>query len=160
MGEGAFDQFSASVRFSDRLGLKAGRFQTGFTLDGVIKNSILRQDSPNTDISWTDGLHLTAKLNTGWTSDLIIQSHLPNASTNVFWYPLVPDRSDIPVTFFGSIKKEFGRGVLSSLTLNITYSPDALLTDLKGNKTGYVAASIKPQFRKTFAPGRRQLSFL
>lgn len=157
MGEGAFDQLFASIQLSDWLRLKAGRFQTSFTLDGVIKNSILRQDSPNTDISWTDGLHLTSTSPTGWTTDVIMQSHLLNRTSNVFRYPLEPDHTRIPFTFFSSIKKEFKAGVLSSLSLNVTYSPDMLLVDSEANRKSYVAASIKPQFKKRFNSGRQLL---
>jgi hypothetical protein len=157
MGEGAFDQLYASIQLSDWLLLKAGRFQTSFTLDGVIKNSILRQDSPNTDIGWTDGLYLTSTSPTGWTTDLIMQSHLLNKPSNVFRYPLEPDHTHIPFTFFSSIKKEVNAGALSSLSLNITYSPDMLLIDTEGKRRSYVAASIKPQFKKLFNSGRQLL---
>jgi hypothetical protein len=157
MGEGAFDQFYASVQMSDWLRLKAGRFQTSFTLDGIIKNSILRQDSPNTDIGWTDGLQLTATTLSGWKTDLIMQSHLLNRPSNVFRYPLEPDHTHIPFTFFSSIKKGFKAGALSSLSLNVTYSPDMLLINSEGHRKSYIAASIKPQFKKLFNSGRQLL---
>ena len=157
MGEGAFDVFFASVQFTGRLSAKAGRFQTSFTLDGIIKNSILRQDSPNTDIGWTDGIHISAKPSAGWTTDVIAQGHFKNAPTNVFRYPLSPSASDIPFTLFMNIKKDLNTGPLSSLALNITYSPDALIMSPEGRRGGYLAASIMPQFQKQFTSGRRLL---
>lgn len=157
LGEGAFDQLYASIQLSDWLRLKAGRFQTSFTLDGVIKNSILRQDSPNTDIGWTDGFHLISTSPTGWTTDLIMQSHLLNRPSNVLRYPLEPNNTHIPFTFFSSIKKEFQAGTLSSLSLDVTYSPDMLIIDSEGNRRSYLAASIKPQFKKIFNSGRQLL---
>jgi len=155
LGEGAFDEFFASIQLSDLLQLKVGRFQTSFTLDGIIKNSILRQDSPNTDVGWTDGFHLTATSSTGWSADLIMQSHLLNQPSNVFRYPLAPHQTKIPFTFFSSVERKFQSGALSSLAIDITYSPDILIIDSDGNRSSYVAASFKPQFRKLLTSGRR-----
>lgn len=157
MGEGAFDEFFASIQLSNWLKLKVGRFQTSFTLDGIIKNSILRQDSPNTDVGWTDGFHLIATSSNGWTTDLIMQSHLLNRSSNVFRYPLAPNQANIPFSFFSSVERKFQSGVLSSLALDITYSPDMLLIDSYGNRSSYLAVSVKPQFRKLLPSGRRLL---
>lgn len=157
MGEGAFDEFFASIQLSNWLKLKVGRFQTSFTLDGIIKNSIIRQDSPNTDVGWTDGFHLTTTSSTGWSTDLIMQSHLLNRPSNVFRYPLAPDQTKIPFTFFSSVERKFQSGALSSLTLDLTYSPDMLLIDSNGNRDNYIVASVKPQFRKLLASGRRLL---
>jgi len=157
MGEGAIDQFFVLMRISDKLSVKAGRFQTSFTLDGNIKNSVMRQDSPNTDIGWTDGLHISAKPTARWTTDLIIQGHFNNAPTNVFRSPLAPSDSDTPVTLFFNIKKGMNTGPLSSVALSATYSPDALIMYPDGRRSSYFAASIKPQFQKQFDSGRQVL---
>ena len=157
LGEGAFDQFYASVQLNEWLSARAGRFQTSFTLDGNIKNSILRQDSPNTDISWTDGLHFKARATPSITADLVLQSHISNPTTNVFRKPLDIPSSDVPITLFLNLKKDIGQGVLNSFAFNITYSPDALITNLDGQRAGYVAASIKPQLRHVFSSGRKLL---
>ena len=157
LGEGAFDQFYVSTQLNEWLSVKAGRFQTSFTLDGNIKNSILRQDSPNTDISWTDGLHFKARATPSITADLVLQSHIANPTTNVFRKPLDIPSSDVPITLFLNLKKDIGQGFLNSFAINLTYTPDALIMSSDGRRSGYFAASIKPQLRKVFSSGRKLL---
>jgi hypothetical protein len=41
--------------------VKVGRMQTSFELEGIAKKSLSRNDSPNTDITWTDGIHARSR---------------------------------------------------------------------------------------------------
>ncbi|HEV8647535.1 MAG TPA: hypothetical protein VGR01_18400, partial [Burkholderiales bacterium] len=54
-GDATIDQLFVSLRPGPRSEIAIGRLQTCFELAGVSGGSLDRCDSPNTDITWTDG---------------------------------------------------------------------------------------------------------
>lgn len=145
LGEAAFDEVYLQYLFSNRLTAKIGRFQTGYGLGGVISNAIIRNDSPNTDVGWTDGLLLVFKPDPMWSADLILQWHHKNAPSNTFRYPLEIDGAGTPFTFFSSVKRTFEDKTIRFTGFDITYSPDALIRSVDGSRGDYLAASVKTQ---------------
>ncbi|MFP5506061.1 MAG: hypothetical protein ACLGH6_07670, partial [Gammaproteobacteria bacterium] len=58
-GDSTLDEFYVAYKPASDWMVKLGRIQTKFELAGVAKKSLDRNDSPNVDITWTDGLHAT-----------------------------------------------------------------------------------------------------
>lgn len=143
MGEGAFDEAYISISANDQISFQVGRFQTNYSVRGVISNGILRHDSPNTDVAWTDGVMLKLKPAQLWSADFILQYHYHNPPTNVFRSPIQITTDDSPITLFSSISRSFEDRALEYLALDINYSPDALIENSSRNRTNYLAASLK-----------------
>lgn len=143
MGEGAFDEAYIHVSTSDRLSFQIGRFQTNYSVRGVISNSILRHDSPNTDVAWTDGLMIRWNPAQIWSADFILQYHYHNPPTNVFRSPIQITTEDSPVTLFTSITRSIENKTVEYVALDINYSPNALIKNSSGNRVDYLAASLK-----------------
>jgi hypothetical protein len=146
MGEGAFDEAYIDYSPYNWFGLRAGRFQTGYMVSGVISNAIIRHDSPNTDIAWTDGLLLKINPADLWSADVILQYHHLNPPTNVFRSPINITQDDTPITLFTSIRRTYEGTPLDFIGMDFTYTPDALLKNSSGDRTDYIAASIKSRF--------------
>ncbi|NOY62155.1 MAG: hypothetical protein GXP10_03180, partial [Gammaproteobacteria bacterium] len=68
-------------RASTQSSVRVGRMQTKFELAGVAKKSLDRNDSPNTDITWTDGVYAKHKLSDSWTAHAILQYSPRSGST-------------------------------------------------------------------------------
>lgn len=143
LGEMAFDKAYFSIQNdSKNLIAKAGRFQTNYALPGVINKSLIRLDSPNTDIQWTDGLFLSGLIQEKWQANLIAQMHLFRAPSNSFRSPLELNGSGLFVTLFGSIKRNFDHTFFNWSRLNITYTPNGLRNS-SGERKSYIATSTQ-----------------
>lgn len=103
IGQGGFDEAYVSYRQGSQT-WRAGRFQTGFTLPGVIGNAIIRSDSPNNDVQWTNGLWLSHTIDAQWQADLIAQSNYGNWPSNTLRRPMDFDKK-LPWGLFGSIRR-------------------------------------------------------
>lgn len=145
MGEGAFDEAYLQYKFSDRFSTRIGRLQTSYTFGGVISNAIIRNDSPNTDVKWTDGVLFAFVPASGWNTDLVVQWHHKNAPSNTYRSPLDIDNSDTPYTFFTNIRRSFEDNVIRYAALDVIYSPDALVKTMDGTRGDYAAAAVKTQ---------------
>ncbi|MFU8859262.1 MAG: hypothetical protein ACNA8K_02455 [Cyclonatronaceae bacterium] len=145
MGEGAFDEGYLHIAFSDRFSTRIGRFQASYAIGGVISNAIIRNDSPNVDVEWTDGALIAFIPATGWNADLVVQWHHKNAPSNTYRSPMDMDNSDTPFTFFSHIRKSFKDNVIRYAALDVIYSPDALIKTTAGNRGNYSAAALKTQ---------------
>jgi hypothetical protein len=67
-----------------RFDLALGRLQTKFVArGGVFAKSLDRNDSNNTNVNWTDGLHATFRGWGGWKPHLIVQHNSSDGPTNV-----------------------------------------------------------------------------
>jgi hypothetical protein len=145
MGEGAFDEAYLQFKFSDRFSSRIGRFQTSYAIGGVISNAIIRNDSPNVDVKWTDGALFAFIPAAGWNADLVVQWHHKNAPSNTYRNPLDIANSDTPFTFFTHIRKSYKDNVIRYTALDVIYSPDALIKTMDGNRGDYAAAAVKTQ---------------
>jgi hypothetical protein len=109
--------------------LRAGRFQGKFALKGIASKSLDRNDSPNTDITWTDGLHLTYGTRAAWRSHLVLQSNASNGSGQVARSPLAFDDDSSRVTVFAALDAAEPLGPLTQRLFTLTWMPSTLATD-------------------------------
>lgn len=154
MGEGAFDEAYINVEASDYFSFRMGRFQTSYSVPGVISNSIQRHDSPNTDVAWTDGILLSLKPAQQWSADFILQYHYHNPPTNVFRSPTQITTDDSPVTLFTSVTRSIENRAIEYVALDINYTPDALIENASGNRIDYFATSLKSRLSWDIKNGR------
>lgn len=157
MGEGAFDEAYINISASDRFSFQIGRFQTNYSVPGVISNGILRHDSPNTDVAWTDGVLLRMNPAQQWSADFIIQYHYHKPPTNVFRSPIQITTDDTPVTFFTSVTRKIEDRAIEYIAFDINYSPDALIENSSGDRADYLAASFKSRLSWDIGTGRELL---
>ncbi len=109
--------------------LRAGRFQGKFALKGIASKSFDRNNSPNTDINWTDGLHFTYGTNSTWRSHLVLQSNASNGSGQVARAPLTFDDNSSHITMFAAVEAAEPLGSITQRLFTVTYMPSTLATD-------------------------------
>jgi hypothetical protein len=109
--------------------LRAGRFQGKFALKGVASKSLDRYNSPNTDINWTDGLHLTYGTRSAWRSHLVLQTNASSGSGQVARAPLTFDDSGSRITVFAALEAAEPLGPLTQRLFTVTWMPSTLATD-------------------------------
>lgn len=135
-GDSTLDEFYLAYNPAPDWTVKLGRMQTKFELAGVAKKSLDRNDSPNVDIAWTDGMHVTHKGAGGWNSHLILQRNLSAGPTNVLRSPLAFTEDDSRVMLFMGLENNEAAGPVVQRALDLTYMPDALRRD--GTATGRI----------------------
>lgn len=128
-GDSTIDELYVAYSPDERWQITLGRMQTKFELAGVAKKSLDRNDSPNVDITWTDGLRVTHKGDHGWNSHFILQRNLANGPTNVMRSPLSFREDDSRVMAFFSLESSKPVGPLVQRAIDINYLPDALRRD-------------------------------
>lgn len=122
----AFVHWSRNERFDVAL----GRLQTKFiTKGGVFAKSLDRNDSNNTRITWTDGLHGTAHHRNGWESHLILQHNPEDGPAQVYREPLDFESDNSRISAFVSIQNEAPVRFLTQRAIDISYYPAALKKD-------------------------------
>jgi hypothetical protein len=109
--------------------LRLGRFQGKFALPGVASKSLDRDDSPNVDITWTDGAHLQYRLNPGWRAHVVLQTNASNGSGQTARAPLAFDDQDSRITAFAALEATAPWGPLTQRLFAVTWMPDTLATD-------------------------------
>jgi hypothetical protein len=125
LGEFTVDEAYLGWRSGDRLQLRVGRMQTSFELAGVPRKALDRNDSPNTDVSWTDGVHASATLLDGWRQHLIVQRNGSRGPTNAVRRPLDVTGPGSPVTLFTAAQFPSRRGIFIQREIGLTYIPEA-----------------------------------
>jgi len=140
-GDATIDQFFVSLRPSPRSEIAIGRLQTCFELAGVSAGSLDRCDSPNTDITWTDGAHTTYRSNSGWNWHLIFQRSLESGATNVRLPPLSFADDDSRISYFGVVESNEAYGPIVQRAFDVSYLPSSLMTEgsVSGPVEDYVA---------------------
>lgn len=110
-GDSTVDQLYLTYVPSPQWKISVGRLQTAFELSGVAGGSLDRSDSPNTDITWTDGAHLRYRSQAGWNWHLILQRNAAEGPTNVRLFPLSFADSDSRLSYFAAVEslERFGR---------------------------------------------------
>lgn len=110
----------------DGLRLRVGRFQTAFSLPGVASKSLDRNDSPNTDVNWNDGVHLDLPVAGGWRGHVIGQYRSPKGSGGVAYAPLDFSDSNSRATLFLGLENQHRLGPITQRMLSLTWMPDSL----------------------------------
>ena len=135
-GDSTLDELYLAHSPAPRWNIRLGRMQTKFELAGVAKKSLTRNDSPNVDITWTDGLHVRHTRDSGWNTHVILQRNLPAGPTNVMRAPLNFTVDDSRVMAFLALENNQPVGPVVQRALDVSYLPDALRRD--GTPTGRI----------------------
>lgn len=135
-GDSTIDELYLRGRSGNTWDVKLGRMQTKFELEGVAKKSLSRNDSPNTEITWTDGLHVSYAALNGWHTHFILQRSEDEGPTTVRRSPLAFTESVSHITYYTGMEKKDRQGLFLQRGWDLTYIPDALRTD--GTTTGRI----------------------
>jgi len=114
---------------TERFNLAAGRLQTKFvTRGGVFAKSLDRNNSNNSSINWTDGIHgtLTGK---GWIAHLILEYNNEDGPGSIRRSPLDFSTSNSEITRFIAFENTRPLGYIVHRGIDISYLPDSLLKD-------------------------------
>jgi hypothetical protein len=140
-GEVTLDELNLRLRPSDFLEIRVGRLQTAFELAGVARKSLDRNDSPNTDVTFTDGVHLLVR-SSGWANHLIVQRNAARGPVNVLRPPLDFSGSGSRASLYLATQATAPLGPIVQRELSLTYLP-ASIPDVAGGSRenkAYVAA--------------------
>lgn len=129
LGQSTLDKLFISIKSDSGSVTRVGRLQTSFELQGVAKKSLDRNDSPNTDISWTDGVHYIRKSDSGWTTHLIAQYNAAAGPTNVRREPLDFRDNASRLTYFLALEKKDKKAHVVQKGIDITLMPNSLCVD-------------------------------
>ncbi len=128
-GDGNLDEFYARYQHSDALRVTVGRMQTSFELDGVAKKSLDRNNSPNTDVTWTDALYVLYSGKNGWKHHGIIQYNYSEGATEVRRGPLDFSDKKARISYFYALENKKAAGPIVQRGIDLTYMPKSLCTD-------------------------------
>ncbi len=106
--------------------LKAGRFQTKHDLMGVARKSLDRNDSNNTEITWTDGVQWQRDLGSGWRTTLLAEYNDAAGPSNTRRPPLAFGDSRSRVSAFAALENFQPWGPVVQRSISVTWLPDAL----------------------------------
>lgn len=125
--------------------LRIGRFQSKFELPGVASKSLDRNDSPNMEVTWTDGLHWQYALTPAWRSHLILQRNASSGTGQVARAPLTFDDSASRVTAFAALESTAPIGPVTQRVFGVTWMPSTLATDGLGGerREDYIALTAR-----------------
>jgi len=129
MGDVTLDELFVQWSPSPRTRLRLGRFQTLFELAGVPRKSLDRNDSPNTDVTWTDGIAASTELTEGWQGELVLQRNGRQGPTNVLRSPLDVTGSGSRVSIFSGLRSTSPLGALVQREVGLTWIPGAIPGD-------------------------------
>lgn len=109
-------------------GLRAriGRFQTQFALPGVASKGLVRNDSPNIDVNWTDGVHLDMPVAGGWRAHLVAEHRHRRGSGGVARAPLDFSDGDSRVSLFAAMRNDRAWGPVDLRVLSLGWMPASL----------------------------------
>ena len=128
-GDSTLDTIQMKYRLPNKGSVTFGRMQTKLELDGVAKKSLDRNDSPNTDINWTDGIYLQTPVFDGWKLHAIAQYNPASGSTELRRKPLDFSDSDSRASYFVALEKKSKTGLWAQRGIDVTYLPSALQKD-------------------------------
>jgi len=125
-GDSTLDEIYVEYRPDKAWQLRVGRFQSKFELDGVAKKSLDRNDSPNTDITWTDGIQVKHKAANGWSTTAIVQYNDNEGATQVRHAPLNFREDGSRLSYFAGVENTQKAGPFVQRAVDVTWLPDAL----------------------------------
>lgn len=110
----------------DGLKLRVGRFQTAFAVPGVASKGLDRNDSPSTDVNWTDGVHLEIPAAGAWRGHVVGQYRSAKGSGGVAYAPLDFSDSSSRATMFLGLENKQRWGPITQRMVSLTWMPDSL----------------------------------
>ncbi|NOZ53798.1 MAG: hypothetical protein GXP08_11805 [Gammaproteobacteria bacterium] len=136
LGESTLDTAYVGYK-AKKWNLKVGRLQTKTELLGVAKKSLDRNNSPNTDVTWTDGAMFTYNnIGDNWKARAILQHNQGPNSTGVRRKPLDFSDSGSRISYFFSLENMSPVGSIVQRGINLSYLPESLQRE--GNATGRI----------------------
>lgn len=124
-GQTSIDNAFLKYTFGDKSYVRVGRFRSSYELKGVAKKSLDRNNSPNSDITWTDGAHLSMKLPGHHRLNAIAQYNPENATT-VLRKPLNFARTKSRLSYFLGLQHTKTKGPFVQREIDLTIMPAAL----------------------------------
>ncbi len=129
-GQISLDEAYLHIFRRERINFTLGRLQTRFVLrGGVFARSLDRNDSNNTNVTWTDGAHVKYQWSGGWMTHFIIQRNASDGSGSIRRGPLDFDDIAARNTFFVGFENTNALGPVVQRSLDISYLPSSLLKD-------------------------------
>jgi len=128
-GDSTVDTLLIDYRPNKNWKIRAGRLQTSYELQGVGKKSLDRNNSPNTDINWVDGVEVNYNLARGWIATGLVQYNPSAGPTEVRRSPLNFRDDGSRFSYFASFHNDLPHGRIVQRAIDFTYLPDALLED-------------------------------
>ncbi len=126
-GQGTVDELYLEYRRDDApWSLRVGRFQAAWGLGDLVKKSLDQNDSPNFDVTWTDGAWLQWRPNDDWTTHLIVRHNDRRGPTGNLRRPLEFSDSDSRLGLFAAAESETSVGPLIQRMVTLTWLPSAL----------------------------------
>lgn len=128
-GDSTLDEIYVEYRPGQAWQVRAGRFQSKAELEGVAKKSLDRNDSPNIDITWTDGVQVKHKALNGWSTTAIAQYNDKEGATQVRHAPLDFGEDGSRLSYFVGVESTQKAGPFVQRAVDVTWLPDALHRD-------------------------------
>lgn len=125
-GDSTLDEIYAEYNSNNAWQMRVGRFQSVALLKGVAEKSLDREDSPFTNITWTDGVQVRHNATNGWVTTAIAQYNDAQGATQVRRPPLNFRDDGSRLSYFVSVENTQKVGPLVQRTVDITWLPDAL----------------------------------
>lgn len=144
-GQATIDEFYLDYRPVDSpWALRVGRFQAAFGLADVMKKSLDQNDSPNFDITWTDGAWLQYR-SPDWTTHLILRHNDHRGPTGALRPPLNFADSGSRAGMFLAVESDTAIGPLVQRMVTLTWLPSALrpLGVADPDKDDYLSVTTK-----------------
>jgi hypothetical protein len=135
--------------------VRLGRLTTGFSLPSVPAKSLDRNDSSNTALGWTDGLHFEQRFGEHWTGHAIAQYYHRNGTGNTVRRPLDFSGISHRAGVFLGLESRHRLGPVDWAMLSINHIPDAL--PVAGTPRDYTTATIKSAARWPVSDAGTQL---
>lgn len=125
-GQGTIDEAYLEYRpEGSPWSLRLGRFQASFGLADVMKKSLDQNDSPNFDITWTDGVWLQRR-GSEWNTHLIVRHNDRRGPTGTLRPPLDFADGDSRASLFAALESTTAVGPLVQRMVTLTWLPSAL----------------------------------
>ena len=129
-GQATFDELYLHFSRREAFDLTIGRQQTRFVLrGGVFARSLDRVDSNNTNVTWTDGAHLTFRDVNGWEPHFVVQRNTAEGTGSIRRGPLDFSPSAARQTYFVGLEKTEPWGPVVQRAFDVSYFPKSLLVD-------------------------------
>jgi hypothetical protein len=136
LGDSTIDELYVRIQPDSHWDIRAGRMQTKFELVGIPRKSLTRNDSPNTDITWTDGIHAKYHDDNGWDYHGILQRSVDDGPTTVRRSPLAFTEDASHITYYFGMEEIDKKARIVQRGFDITYIPDSLRKD--GTESGRI----------------------
>ena len=126
-GQGTVDEAWLEYRPAEaRWSLRFGRFQAAWGLDDVMKKSLDQNDSPNFDVTWTDGAWLQWRPNDDWTTHFIVRHNDRRGPTGTLRRPLAFSDGDSRMGLLAVAESKTAIGPLVQRVVTLNWLPSAL----------------------------------